>query len=143
MHRLPARAAFIGALWGALSLGGGLPAWSSSAEGISDSIDATAAFSGSSINLSDLPGDGQKTYRLIRAGGPFPYEKDGVVFGNRERMLPRQPRGYYREYTVRTPGSHDRGARRIVCGGWQPKQPTACYYSDDHYSNFRQIVNSK
>jgi ribonuclease T1 len=64
--------------------------------------------------------------------------KDGIVFGNREQMLPRQPRGYYREYTVRTPGSSDRGARRIVCGGPR-KAPEVCYYTDDHYASFRRI----
>ena len=95
------------------------------------------------IARSELPAEGQETYRLILAGGPFPYEKDGVVFGNRERLLPRHPRGYYREYTVSTPGSRDRGARRIVCGGWQASHPEACFYSSDHYANFRQIVNSK
>jgi ribonuclease T1 len=94
------------------------------------------------IRLSDLPAEGQHTYRLIHAGGPFRYDKDGSVFGNRERILPRQPRGYYREYTVRTPGERDRGARRIVCGGELPRQPTACYYTADHYASFRMIVDT-
>ena len=92
------------------------------------------------IALSALPAEGQQTYRLIHQGGPFPYEKDGSVFGNRERQLPRQGRGYYREYTVRTPGASDRGARRIVCGGEVPRQPDACYYTADHYASFRVIV---
>ncbi len=95
------------------------------------------------IELAALPADGQQTYRLIHQGGPFPYEKDGSVFGNRERMLPRQARGYYREYTVRTPGASDRGARRIVCGGEVPVRPQACYYTADHYASFRVIVTSK
>jgi ribonuclease T1 len=94
---------------------------------------------GSVVAFNSLPAQGQETYQLIRQGGPFPYEKDGVVFGNRERLLPQQKRGFYREYTVKTPGSGDRGARRIVCGG-EVKTPRACYYSDDHYASFRKIV---
>lgn len=91
------------------------------------------------VRLAELPVQGRETYELIRQGGPFPYDKDGTVFGNRERLLPSEKRGYYREYTVRTPGSRDRGARRIVCGG--PKRaPHACYYTADHYASFRKIV---
>ena len=91
------------------------------------------------IALAELPKAGQVTYELIRAGGPFPFDKDGMVFGNRERLLPGQRRGFYREYTVPTPGARDRGARRIVCGG--PAQaPHACYYTADHYASFRKIV---
>jgi ribonuclease T1 len=92
------------------------------------------------VPLASLPSEAQETERLIRAGGPFPYEKDGSRFGNRERLLPVQARGYYREYTVKTPGSRDRGARRIVCGGQQPTAPDACFYTDDHYTSFRRIV---
>ncbi|MBI3369347.1 MAG: ribonuclease [Burkholderiales bacterium] len=92
------------------------------------------------VALTALPQEAQQTQRLIRRGGPFPYSKDGVVFGNRERSLPRQERGFYREYTVPTPGAHNRGARRIVCGGRQPMNPEACFYSDDHYASFRRIV---
>ena len=92
------------------------------------------------IALAELPPQGRSTYALIRKGGPFPYDKDGSVFGNRERLLPAHRRGYYREYTVRTPGSRDRGARRIVCGG-APQTPDACYYTSDHYASFRQIVD--
>ena len=92
-----------------------------------------------SIPLQALPAQGQETYQLIHRGGPFPYEKDGSVFGNRERRLPGQKRGYYREYTVRTPGERDRGARRIVCGG-PATRPDACYYTADHYDSFRRIV---
>jgi ribonuclease T1 len=91
-------------------------------------------------DLSTLPPQAQATYRLVLAGGPFPYSKDGVVFGNREQLLPRQARGYYREYTVKTPGAKDRGARRIVCGGLPPKAPEACYYTDDHYASYRRIA---
>lgn len=90
--------------------------------------------------LADLPVEARQTEQLIRSGGPFPYAKDGSVFGNRERLLPRERRGYYREYTVRTPGSRDRGARRIVCGGDKPVAPDACYYTADHYASFRRIV---
>ena len=92
------------------------------------------------VVLADLPVQGRKTHALILAGGPFPYEKDGIVFGNRERLLPPSKRGYYREYTVRTPGARNRGARRIVCGG-PPRTPEACYYTSDHYASFRRIVD--
>ncbi len=88
---------------------------------------------------SELPPQGRDTYEKILQGGPFAYDKDGTVFGNRERLLPSQKRGYYREYTVKTPGSRDRGARRIVCGG-KPTTPEACYYTADHYSSFRKIA---
>jgi ribonuclease T1 len=92
------------------------------------------------VALASLPSEAQTTERLIRAGGPFPYTKDGSRFGNRERLLPAKARGYYREYTVKTPGSRDRGARRIVCGGQQPTAPDACFYTSDHYTSFRRIV---
>ena len=91
------------------------------------------------VRLAELPPQGRETYGRIREGGPFAHEKDGVVFGNRERLLPQEKRGYYREYTVQTPGSRDRGARRIVCGG-PKKTPQACYYTADHYASFRKIV---
>jgi ribonuclease T1 len=94
------------------------------------------------IALQDLPKEGQETYLLIRQGGPFRYEKDGVVFGNRERLLPPASRGFYREYTVRTPGEKTRGARRIVCGGDEPRLPKKCFYTQDHYASFREIVNT-
>jgi len=93
------------------------------------------------VALAELPVEARQTEQLIRAGGPFPYARDGTVFGNRERLLPRERRGYYREYTVRTPGSRDRGARRIVCGGDKPATPDACYYTADHYASFRRIVS--
>jgi len=91
------------------------------------------------IAVAELPRQGAETYRLIHEGGPFPYEKDGTVFGNRERLLPAHKRGYYREYTVPTPGVRNRGTRRIVCGG-APRTPDACYYTADHYASFRRIV---
>lgn len=93
-----------------------------------------------SVSLAELPAEARQTEQLIRNGGPFPYAKDGTVFANRERRLPRQQRGYYREYTVPTPGARTRGARRIVCGGLQPATPQACYYTADHYASFRRIV---
>jgi ribonuclease T1 len=92
------------------------------------------------VALEQLPEQARQTERLIRSGGPFPYAKDGTVFGNRERLLPREKRGHYREYTVKTPGSRDRGARRIVCGGAKPAAPEACYYTADHYASFKRIV---
>ena len=92
------------------------------------------------VALAQLPAQGRTTYALIHQGGPFPFDKDGTVFGNRERILPRQTRGYYREYPVKTPRARNRGARRIVCGGLVPQQPEACYYTSDHYSSFSKIT---
>jgi ribonuclease T1 len=89
--------------------------------------------------VAELPGQGAQTYERIHQDGPFAHEKDGVVFGNRERLLPAQKRGFYREYTVAAPGARNRGVRRIVCGG-PPKTPDACYYTADHYASFRKIV---
>ena len=103
-------------------------------------LDAAASPAVGTVSLAALPAQAQQTERLIRAGGPFSYEKDGIVFGNREQILPRQPRGFYREYTVLTPGSSDRGARRIVCGGIKPREPEACFYTEDHYASFRRIT---
>jgi ribonuclease T1 len=90
------------------------------------------------VALSELPAQARETLAAIRRGGPFRFDRDGVVFGNRERLLPAKPRGYYHEYTVPTPGSRTRGARRIVCGGDIPSL-TECYYSDDHYQSFKRI----
>ena len=87
------------------------------------------------VSASALPVEAQQTLRLIRAGGPFPYERDGVTFMNYERILPERPRGYYREYTVRTPGLRHRGARRIVAGS-----PGEYFYTEDHYRSFRRIL---
>ncbi|HZF79157.1 MAG TPA: ribonuclease domain-containing protein [Rubrivivax sp.] len=91
------------------------------------------------VAVAQLPGHGKQTYELIRQGGPFPYDKDGTVFGNRERLLPAAARGWYREYTVRTPAARGRGAHRIVCGG-PATTPVACYYTADHYASFSKIV---
>lgn len=93
------------------------------------------------IPLAQLPSEGRLVYEKILQGGPFPYEKDGTVFGNRERLLPMQRRGYYREYTVAKAGARNRGARRIVCGGVRPTVPEGCYYTSDHYASFRKIVH--
>ena len=92
------------------------------------------------VARAELPPEALATDRLIRSGGPFAHAKDGIVFGNRERLLPKRPRGHYREYTVATPGARDRGARRIVCGGLPPTAPESCYYTDDHYASFRRIA---
>lgn len=86
------------------------------------------------IAVVELPAEARETLRLIKQGGPFPYERDGTVFGNFERLLPARERGYYREYTVRTPGVTSRGARRIVGG-----RDGEFYYTDDHYKGFRRI----
>jgi ribonuclease T1 len=92
------------------------------------------------VSLQSLPQEARDTHRLILSGGPFPYDKDGTVFGNRERLLPGKPRGHYREYTVDTPKAKNRGARRIVCGGEPPVRPEVCYYTADHYASFARIA---
>ncbi|MBV8468967.1 MAG: ribonuclease [Burkholderiaceae bacterium] len=92
------------------------------------------------VALSALPREAQNTYHLIRAGGPFPYSKDGIVFGNREHLLPRKAHSYYHEYTVDTPGASDRGARRMICGGRPPTKPEICYYTADHYASFVSVA---
>ena len=84
-----------------------------------------------------LPAEALDTLALIERGGPFPHRQDGATFQNRERLLPSHPRGYYREYTVRTPGARDRGARRIVSGG---RPPAEFFYTDDHYRSFRRFT---
>lgn len=98
-----------------------------------------ASNSDKTVALALLPHRGLETYRLIFKGGPFPYAKDGAVFGNRERLLPAYPRGYYREYTVKPLYSENRGVCRIVCGG-PITTPDVCYYTADHYASFRKIV---
>lgn len=87
------------------------------------------------VALSSLPQEAQRTVRLIERGGPFPYAKDGATFGNRERLLPAQRPGWYREYTVRTPGEDDRGARRIVTGDGDRQ----LFWTDDHYQSFSRV----
>ena len=90
------------------------------------------------VALGDLPQEARDTLALIRRGGPFRHRQDGTVFGNREMRLPARDRGYYREYTVPTPGAKDRGARRIVAGA-DARGAGEIYYSDDHYNSFRRI----
>lgn len=99
-------------------------------------IAPVAAFQADIVQAQLLPPEARQTLRQIQQNGPFPYPKDGSIFGNFERRLPRVARGYYREYTVRTPGERSRGARRIIAGG-QP--PEVYYYTDDHYQTFRRI----
>lgn len=97
---------------------------------------AAGAFSATGeVSLERLPPEARETIALIRRGGPFPYQKDGSLFGNREGLLPRRERGYYREYTVPTPGRRDRGARRIVAG-----RGGELYYTDDHYRSFSRVL---
>jgi ribonuclease T1 len=114
-----------------LSVGSGLPSLAHARREVPPELPRVA--------LGALPAEAQMTYRLVFQGGPFPYSKDGIVFGNRERQLPIKARGRYREYTVKTPGARDRGARRIVCAGEPPAPPEACFYTDDHYASFRHI----
>ena len=98
------------------------------------------AASAHAVALADLPAEARSVHGDVLAGGPFRHDKDGTVFGNRERLLPSAPRGFYREYTVATPGSRDRGARRLVCGGVRATAPDACFYTADHYASFRRIA---
>jgi ribonuclease T1 len=117
----------------------GLVLFAALSTGVLHAKTSAAADDMATMPVAGLPVQGAETYALIAQGGPFPYEKDGSVFGNRERLLPVSIRGYYREYTVRTPGVSHRGKRRIVCGG-KPRVPDACYYTADHYASFRKIV---
>lgn len=94
------------------------------------------------IPAAALPAEARATLALVKAGGPFPYARDGSVFGNREKLLPPRGRGYYREYTVKTPGARDRGARRIVAGAGASgdvRTSGEYYYTGDHYNSFRRI----
>ncbi len=99
--------------------------------------DNGAAFG--TVSMGELPREAVDTLGLINEGGPYPFEKDGSVFGNYERQLPKHRRGYYHEYTVPTPAARNRGARRIICGG-ALRRTDNCYYTDDHYASFRRIV---
>ena len=109
------------------------------AESWRDAASTGSEPSQTTVDAAQLPKQAIVTLRRIEAGGPFPYEKDGIVFGNRERMLPPHPRGFYHEYTVPTPRARDRGARRIVCGGPR-RQIDNCFYTDDHYVSFKRIA---
>jgi ribonuclease T1 len=112
------------------------------AQGASDTPAASGAQKTGALGAvtrTQLPGEAAETLRLIKAGGPFPFGEDGVLFRNSALLLPNHPRGYYHTYTVRTPGSTDRGQRRIVCGG--PRRQTGdCYYTDDYYASFKRIT---
>ncbi|WP_226773754.1 ribonuclease domain-containing protein, partial [Arthrobacter sp. ES1] len=90
------------------------------------------------VKVAELPAEARQTLSLIASGGPYPYARDNIAFGNFERILPRKPAGYYKEYTVGTPGESDRGARRIVAGRDGEK-----YYTPDHYNSFTFISESK
>ena len=92
-------------------------------------------FSENAIEKKQLPREAVETIVLIRKGGPFPHQRDGISFGNRERLLPRRERGWYREYTVKTPGTKDRGARRVIAG-----RDGTLYYTDDHYRSFKRVL---
>ncbi|MFZ6849986.1 ribonuclease domain-containing protein [Undibacterium sp. RuRC25W] len=93
---------------------------------------------GDAVAVSELPKEAQTTLMLIKQGGPFPYAKDGITFGNYESRLPKQRRGYYHEYTVPTPGARNRGIRRIIAGG-NSASSGEYYYTNDHYESFRRI----
>lgn len=86
------------------------------------------------VTVAQLPAEAVRTLALIKRGGPFPYQRDGIVFRNREGRLPSRQSGYYREYTVPTPGAQDRGARRIIAGA-----DSEFFYTEDHYRSFRRI----
>ncbi|VWX59432.1 Ribonuclease T1 (fragment) [Burkholderiales bacterium 8X] len=90
------------------------------------------------VTFAELPAEARQTYQAILSGGPFQFDKDGSVFANRERLLPAERRGHYREYTVAAANSGRRGARRIVCGG-VPRVPETCWYTADHYASFKRI----
>ena len=104
------------------------------------SISQSATATASSSLPAFLPPEARTTLDLIARGGPFPHSQDGVVFGNYEHLLPAQPRGYYHEYTVETPGADNRGTRRIITGG---TPPDTYYYTDDHYHSFRAFKVSR
>ncbi|MBS0321879.1 MAG: ribonuclease [Proteobacteria bacterium] len=123
----PSRALALALVATSVALGGMLP------------VAAHARTTPAEITAAELPPEAREVLAKIEAGGPFRYSRDGIVFGNREHRLPGKPHGYYHEYTVYTPGSKDRGARRVICGG--PKtRPDACWYTADHYNSFRRIV---
>ncbi len=110
--------------------------------GLMLAVGAAPAFAPGEVALAQLPREARETLALIKSGGPFAYERDGVVFGNREGLLPSRPRGYYREYTVKTPGVRTRGARRIVAGEGSVRDVRRSgeyWYTEDHYRSFRRI----
>lgn len=106
--------------------------------GVSAREPAVTPVSAAQVSLTELPPEVRQTLDLIKQGGPYPYAKDGVVFGNYEKVLPRQKRGYYHEFTVKTPRARNRGARRIIAGG-NPQTSGEYYYTQDHYRTFQRI----
>ena len=124
-----------------LLLGGALTACTSTQEAGAERPAGSAAATPdwargtATVPVGALPPQARETLRLIDTGGPFPYDKDGTTFGNFEGALPKQQRGYYREYTVRTPGERDRGPRRLVTG-----RGGEIYYTDDHYETFKAVL---
>ncbi|MEO7423032.1 MAG: ribonuclease domain-containing protein [Ornithinibacter sp.] len=129
-------------LWGLTSRGdlltGSEPAASSTAQGEPAAVGPTPDSGLPRVTEGALPKQAHTTLSLIRAGGPYPYEADDGTFGNRERLLPRASNGYYREYTVQTPGAGDRGPRRIIAGA-----DGDLYWTTDHYGSFRQIEEGR
>ncbi|RFU45396.1 ribonuclease [Paraburkholderia sp. DHOC27] len=116
---------------------------SAAAQAASDTTVASGVQPGGAlvaVTKAQLPAEAAETLRLIKTGGPFPFAEDGVLFRNSAALLPQHPRGYYHAYTVRTPGSTDRGQRRIVCGGLR-KQTSDCYYTEDYYVTFKRIAD--
>lgn len=136
-HRWPSRLRQAAAALALVLPGLGLGLTAASTGALAKTSDPAAT---ATVTLTQLPQAAQQTYQRVLSGGPFPYRKDGILFGNRERLLPSQAKGYYREFTVQTPGAASRGARRIVCGGRQPTAPDTCYYTADHYASFSRIV---
>ncbi|WP_250454687.1 ribonuclease [Caballeronia sp. ATUFL_M2_KS44] len=115
---------------------------SSEPQASSDAVAASGALARgplASVGQKQLPDEAVETLRLIKAGGPYPFSEDGVLFRNSATLLPQHARGYYHAYTVRTPGAANRGQRRIVCGGPR-KQTGDCYYTDDYYVSFKRIA---
>ncbi|WP_328945670.1 guanine-specific ribonuclease N1 and T1 [Streptomyces sp. NBC_00250] len=118
--------------------GGAAPAAPARTTGTAESAGPTGTSGLPTVRAADLPPEARRTLDLIARGGPYPYAKDGTVFSNFERILPREERGYYREYTVKTPGERDRGARRIVTG-----RSGEIYWTDDHYDSFREVITDE
>ncbi|MCQ4206310.1 ribonuclease [Streptomyces longispororuber] len=136
--KIPPRFISVAALAAALFVGGPATVAAQAAPAPVAASSTLSAAAVGDICYSALPSQAHDTLDLIAAGGPFPYEQDGTVFQNREGVLPSQSTGYYHEYTVITPGSSDRGARRIVTG----KATQEDYYTSDHYASFDLVDHS-
>jgi len=122
------------AFW--LTLAAALLPFSTALATVDHEKDKNPTFSGATVALAELPREARQTLALIRQGGPFAYDRDGIEFRNFEKRLPKAERGHYREYTVKTPGERSRGARRIISAG---NPPAVFFYTDDHYASFRRI----